>query len=174
MSRFFIVGNAGVAVTDRVLRSAARSESSILIDQNGWHDNDMLCDWCGGSGFYRPGRISRNGYGSFFRSILPHSGAHESQGVNANGKDLGKMKALLVTGSSGLIGSEVCAYFARASGYQVHGVDNNQRAIFFGPQGDTRWNQQRLLKEIPGFIHHELDVRDRTGVLGLLQELRPS
>jgi len=84
------------------------------------------------------------------------------------------MKALLVTGSSGLIGSEVCAYFARASGYQVHGVDNNQRAVFFGPQGDTRWNQQRLLQEIPGFIHHEMDVRDRAGVLGLLKELRPS
>jgi CDP-paratose 2-epimerase len=84
------------------------------------------------------------------------------------------MKTLLVTGSSGLIGSEVCAYFARASSYQIHGVDNNQRAVFFGPQGDTRWNQQRLLKEIPGFIHHELDVRDRAGVHDLLQELRPS
>jgi CDP-paratose 2-epimerase len=84
------------------------------------------------------------------------------------------MKTLLVTGSSGLIGSEVCAYFAQASGYQIHGVDNNQRAIFFGPQGDTRWNQQRLLKEIPGFIHHELDVRDRAGVHDLLQKLRPS
>ena len=84
------------------------------------------------------------------------------------------MKTLLVTGSSGLIGSEVCAYFAQASGYQIHGVDNNQRAIFFGPQGDTRWNQQRLLEEIPGFIHHELDVRDRAGVHDLLQKLRPS
>lgn len=36
-------------------------------------------------------------------------------------------RSLLVTGSSGLIGSEVCAYFARR-GYTVHGVDNNQRA----------------------------------------------
>ncbi len=53
-------------------------------------------------------------------------------------------KTLLVTGSSGLIGSEVCVYFARELGYTVHGVDNNQRAVFFGPQGDTRWNQQRL------------------------------
>ena len=53
-------------------------------------------------------------------------------------------KTLLVTGSSGLIGSEVCAFFA-AQGFVVHGVDNNQRATFFGPQGDTRWNQQRLL-----------------------------
>jgi CDP-paratose 2-epimerase len=84
------------------------------------------------------------------------------------------MKTLLVTGSSGLIGSEVCAYFARELGFQVHGMDNNQRAVFFGPQGDTRWNQQRLLQEIPGFNHHELDVRDRAGVLSLLKELRPS
>jgi CDP-paratose 2-epimerase len=53
-------------------------------------------------------------------------------------------------------------------------MDNNQRAVFFGPQGDTRWNQQRLLKEIPGFIHHELDVRDRAGILDLLKEVRPS
>ena len=47
-------------------------------------------------------------------------------------------KRLLVTGSSGLIGSEVCAYFTRELGYTVHGVDNNQRAVFFGPQGDAR------------------------------------
>ena len=58
------------------------------------------------------------------------------------------MKRCLVTGSSGLIGSEVALYFAQ-QGYQIHGVDNNQRAVFFGPQGDTRWNQQRLASSIP-------------------------
>ncbi len=81
-------------------------------------------------------------------------------------------KRLLVTGSSGLIGSEVCVYFSK-QGYTVHGVDNNQRAVFFGPQGDTRWNQQRLLREIPGFQHHELDIRNRAGVLALVKEVRP-
>src|SRR5947209_8513590 len=84
------------------------------------------------------------------------------------------MKTLLVTGSSGLIGSEVCSYFARELGYRVHGIDNNQRAAFFGPQGDTRWNQQRLLRELPGFVHHELDIRDRAGVLALIREIRPA
>lgn len=79
---------------------------------------------------------------------------------------------VLVTGSSGLIGSEVCAYFA-SRGFAVQGVDNNQRAVFFGPQGDTRWNQQRLLRELPGFQHHELDIRDRAGVLALLVRVRP-
>jgi len=83
------------------------------------------------------------------------------------------MNTLLVTGSSGLIGSEVCIHFSRL-GYRVHGIDNNQRAVFFGPQGDTRWNQQRLAKEIPGFQHHELDIRDRAGVLELVRQLRPS
>ena len=58
-------------------------------------------------------------------------------------------KTLLVTGSSGLIGSEVCVYFARELGYTVHGVDNNQRAVFFGPSGDTRWNQNRLAADLP-------------------------
>src|ERR1051325_1602983 len=83
-------------------------------------------------------------------------------------------KTLLVTGSSGLIGSEVCVYFARELGYTVHGVDNNQRAVFFGPQGDTRWNQQRLAAAIPGFAHHELDIRDRAGVLALVKSVKPN
>jgi len=82
------------------------------------------------------------------------------------------MKTLLVTGSSGLIGSEVCVYFA-SQGWQIHGVDNNQRAIFFGSQGDTRWNQQRLQETLNGFVHHELDIRDRAGVLSLLETVRP-
>ena len=47
------------------------------------------------------------------------------------------MKTLLVTGSSGLIGSEVVAHFC-GLGWRVYGVDNNMRADFFGPQGDTR------------------------------------
>jgi CDP-paratose 2-epimerase len=83
-------------------------------------------------------------------------------------------KTILVTGSSGLIGSEVCAYFARELGYQVHGLDNNQRAVFFGPQGDTRWNQRRLQENLQGFVHHELDIRDRAGVLALVRELKPA
>jgi CDP-paratose 2-epimerase len=81
-------------------------------------------------------------------------------------------KPLLITGSSGLIGSEVSTYFAQ-QGYAIHGVDNNQRAVFFGPQGDTRWNQQRLVRELPDYHHHELDIRDRAGVLKLVAEVRP-
>ncbi|HEY5814281.1 MAG TPA: NAD-dependent epimerase/dehydratase family protein [Terrimicrobiaceae bacterium] len=83
------------------------------------------------------------------------------------------MKTILVTGSSGLVGSEACAHFALQGG-KVHGIDNNQRAVIFGPQGDTRFNQERLLREIEGFEHHELDIRNREGVRRLIAELRPS
>jgi len=77
-----------------------------------------------------------------------------------------------ITGSSGLIGSEVCTYFANF-GCTVHDLDGNQRAVFFGPQGDTRWNQRRLETELARFTHHELDVRDRSGSMSILGQPRP-
>lgn len=83
------------------------------------------------------------------------------------------MRTLLVTGSSGLIGSEVCRHLHQL-GWHIHGVDNNQRAVFFGAQGDTRWNQQRLADELQNFTHHELDIRDRQGVLHLVARLQPN
>ncbi len=83
------------------------------------------------------------------------------------------MRKLLVTGSSGLIGSEVTGYFCER-GWEVHGADNNMRADFFGPAGDTRWNQNRLLATHTGFRHHELDIRDRAAVLACVESLRPA
>jgi CDP-paratose 2-epimerase len=83
------------------------------------------------------------------------------------------MKAVLLTGSSGLIGSEVATFFHN-KGFLVHGIDNNQRAVFFGPEGDTRWMQERLVSTLKNFIHHELDIRDRQGILSLVRDLRPS
>ena len=82
------------------------------------------------------------------------------------------MPTLLVTGSSGLIGSEVVAHFA-PRGWRVVGADNNMRADFFGPPGDTRWNQRRLVESFPTFTHAELDVRDRAGVLKLVADVKP-
>jgi CDP-paratose 2-epimerase len=70
---------------------------------------------------------------------------------------------LLVTGSSGLIGSEAVEYFARR-GHHVHGLDNNMRADFFGPQGDTTWRLKKLLDDVRNFTHHGIDIRDRAAV----------
>src|SRR5215211_4204672 len=79
---------------------------------------------------------------------------------------------LLVTGSSGLIGSAVVEHFC-SSGWEVHGIDNNMRAGFFGPEGDTRWNQRRLLERFVKFRHHELDIRCRKDVLSLVEAIKP-
>jgi CDP-paratose 2-epimerase len=80
---------------------------------------------------------------------------------------------MLVTGYCGLVGSEISAYFHQ-QGFIVHGIDNNQRAGFFGHQGDVRWNQHRLLNLFPDIRHHELDIRNRGGILELVKELRPA
>jgi CDP-paratose 2-epimerase len=79
---------------------------------------------------------------------------------------------MLITGSNGLIGSEMVRHF-HDLGWEVHGLDNNMRADFFGPQGDTRWNQERLVGDFARFHHHELDMRNREGVLELVGALRP-
>ena len=81
-------------------------------------------------------------------------------------------KSALVTGACGLIGSEVSLYLAR-HGFRVVGIDNNQRAVFFGPEGDTSWSLQRLRKNIPDYTHFEIDIRDRAAILKLVSELRP-
>ncbi len=82
-------------------------------------------------------------------------------------------KRVLVTGSCGLIGSEVCVHFYHA-GYSVVGIDNNQRAVFFGPEGDTSWSLRRLQREIPAYEHHDIDIRDRERILRLVETQRPS
>lgn len=83
------------------------------------------------------------------------------------------MKTLVVTGSSGLIGSEVVERFCQ-DGWNVIGADNNMRANFFGKGGDTRWNQQRLEAKYINFAHHELDIRDRESVLSFIENIKPN
>jgi CDP-paratose 2-epimerase len=73
---------------------------------------------------------------------------------------------VLVTGSSGLIGSDLVRHFDRRA-TRVIGVDNNMRADFFGPEGDTRWNLAWLRETCRRFTHVDLDVRDRPGLARL-------
>ena len=81
-------------------------------------------------------------------------------------------KRILVTGSSGLTGSEVCTYFSNL-GWKVEGIDNNQRAVFFGKNGDPRWKQKRLETSLLNFQHYEIDIRDRNGILDLFKKIKP-
>lgn len=82
-------------------------------------------------------------------------------------------QTILITGSSGLIGSEAVAHFD-SRGWRVLGIDNNMRADFFGPQGDTAWNLARLKSSCQRFEHFPLDIRNRQAIFDFFREHRPS
>src|SRR3954464_5219579 len=54
-------------------------------------------------------------------------------------------------------------------GFEVEGVDNNMRADFFGPKGDTTWNRRRLEAQCKRFRHKTLDIRERAAVSELFR-----
>jgi len=81
-------------------------------------------------------------------------------------------KKLLITGAAGLIGSEVCTYF-HSLGWEIHGIDNNQRAIFFGKKGDNTQNRKRLQQTLKKYRHYTLDIRQRQKVIELIQQIQP-
>src|SRR5215475_1372833 len=82
------------------------------------------------------------------------------------------MKAL-VTGSGGLIGSE-CVRLLASEGWDVVGVDNDMRRQFFGAAGTTRPVVEDLVRNLRGYRHVDLDIRDRQGVRDLLEAERPA
>jgi CDP-paratose 2-epimerase len=81
-------------------------------------------------------------------------------------------RVALITGSSGLIGSEAVEFFDQR-GWTVHGIDNNMRREFFGPHGDTTGNLARLRRVARRFTHHDVDIRDRDRVAELVRQARP-
>lgn len=68
------------------------------------------------------------------------------------------MNIAVITGSTGLIGSEAVRFFA-AKGFTVVGIDNDMRSYFFGDEASTEWNRNRLEEEIPNYIHLSKDIR---------------
>jgi len=78
---------------------------------------------------------------------------------------------VLVTGSSGLIGSEAVEHFD-GQGHEVFGVDNNMRRVFFGSAGDTLWNLERLKSVCKRFTHAAIDIRDRAAIEELFSARR--
>ena len=79
---------------------------------------------------------------------------------------------VMVTGSSGLIGSAAVRHWD-AAGDQVIGIDNDMRATFFGPDGSTRWNQSQLESETKNFRTVSIDIRDRDAILDLFKNEPP-
>ena len=56
------------------------------------------------------------------------------------------MSLAIITGSTGLIGSEAVNFFCD-KGFDVIGIDNNLRKFFFGEDGSTSWIKTKLKKE---------------------------
>ncbi len=78
------------------------------------------------------------------------------------------MRTIIVTGSAGLIGSETVKRFAK-DGARVVGIDNDMRAEFFGAEASTKKIRDDLIANIRGYEHHDLDIRDASAVMELIQ-----
>lgn len=81
------------------------------------------------------------------------------------------MSVVVITGSSGLIGSESAKFF-HEQGFEIVGIDNNLREYFFGPEASTEWNTQQLAQTLSRFSHHSLDIRDKEGIFGLFRRYK--
>ena len=69
------------------------------------------------------------------------------------------MSVALITGSCGLVGSESALFFSK-KGFEIIGIDNNSRRLFFGKDGDISWVKSKLKKEIKNYYHFNTDIRD--------------
>lgn len=69
------------------------------------------------------------------------------------------MKSVLITGVGGLIGSESALFFSK-KGFNIIGIDNDMRSYFFGENASTKWNCERLKREINLFEQYDVDIRD--------------
>src|SRR5271168_681989 len=80
------------------------------------------------------------------------------------------MGIVIVTGSAGLIGSEAARHFA-AKGFDVVGIDNDMRAIFFGEEASTSWMREDLNRSLKGYTHRSVDIRDRDAIDDIFKRL---
>ncbi|MGB7055971.1 MAG: NAD-dependent epimerase/dehydratase family protein, partial [bacterium] len=79
----------------------------------------------------------------------------------------------IVTGSSGLIGSESVSFFIE-KGFDVVGIDNDMRSYFFGAEASTKWMMERLLhKYRPHYKHYDVDIRDYEKLSKIFKDYNP-
>ena len=73
------------------------------------------------------------------------------------------MSLAIITGSTGLIGSEAVNFF-HDKGFEIIGIDNNFRKLFFGKNGSTSWVKSKLLRRNKKFNNLNLDIRNKEGL----------
>lgn len=79
------------------------------------------------------------------------------------------MSVAVITGSSGLIGSEA-AKFLHEKGLQIVGIDNDMRSYFFGEEASTAWNTEQLEKSLKNFVHLPTDIRDQEAIFRIFDK----
>lgn len=79
------------------------------------------------------------------------------------------MSVVIITGSSGLIGSESVNFFCDKFDVVV-GIDNNLRKYFFGENASTEWNKKRLESTIPNYVHRHADIREFQSIENIFSE----
>jgi len=79
------------------------------------------------------------------------------------------MAMVVVTGSAGLVGSETVRYFCELD-FEVIGIDNDMRSVFFGEEASTRWNTKILKEQFSNYHHHDLDIRDQKAIEQIYKE----
>lgn len=80
------------------------------------------------------------------------------------------MSVALITGSAGLIGSEASEFFA-SQGFEIVGIDNDMRRVFFGEEASTRWQQNRLEERLGSkYHHHDVDIRNYEAIAEIFRK----
>ena len=78
------------------------------------------------------------------------------------------MSVVVVTGATGLIGSEAVHFF-HEKGLEVVGIDNDLRAYFFGSEASTAWNLENL-KKLSRYTHFNVDIRNIDSLQGIFRK----
>ena len=81
------------------------------------------------------------------------------------------MSIVIITGSSGLVGSEAVNFFCD-KGFDVIGIDNNLRKFFFGRDGSTLWIKNNLIKRNKKFKNFNIDIRNFNGLEKIFKKYR--
>ena len=81
------------------------------------------------------------------------------------------MSIVLITGSSGLVGSESVNFFSK-KGFEVIGIDNNLRKFFFGKEGSTNWVKNQLIKKNKNFKSLNIDIRNYKGLEKIFRKFK--
>ena len=81
------------------------------------------------------------------------------------------MSLAIITGSTGLVGSEAVNFF-HDKGFEIIGIDNNLRKLFFGNNGSTSWIKSRLIKRNKKFINFNVDIRNQNALTEIFKKYK--